>query len=60
MTYFTKNLLEPEINTNRGEVALLERVIREATQERGLTDRAVADDNDFEEVVVLLDHLTGM
>jgi hypothetical protein len=60
VTYFTKNLLEPEINTNRGEVALLERVIREATQERGLTDRAVADDNDFEEVVVLLDHLTGM
>lgn len=50
-------ILEAEVHSDGGEVALLELVIREPSEERALADRAVTDDDDFEKVVVLSDHV---
>lgn len=47
-------LLEFEVDSDCGEVALLEGVICKSTQEGGLSDRAIADQHDF--VVEILSH----
>lgn len=49
-------ILKPEVDPDGGEVALLEGVICEPAEEGRLADGAVADDDNFEEVIVLSDH----
>ena len=50
------HVLEPEINTDGGEITLLEGVICKSPEERGLADRAVSNQDYFKEVIVLADH----
>ena len=52
-----RGVLEAEVNPNGGEVALLEGVVGEPPQKRGLAHRAVADDDNLKEVIVLSNHL---
>jgi hypothetical protein len=47
-------LLEFEVDSDCGEVALLEGVICKSTQQGGLSDRAVANQHDF--IVEVLSH----
>ncbi len=49
-------VLEPEINSNGGEITFLEGVIGEPSEKRGFTDWTVADQDNLEEVIVLADH----
>ena len=49
-------LLEPEVDADGREVGLLERLLGEPAEQRGLPDGAVADEHYLEEVVVLFNH----
>lgn len=50
-------LLKPKVNPNSGQIALLELIIREPPKNRTLSDRTIADDDDFKEIVVFFDHM---
>lgn len=50
-------VLESEVNADGGDVALLELVVSEATEDRGFADRRWTNDDKFEDVVVALLHL---
>lgn len=52
-----KKVLKSKINTNGGKIAFLEGVIGKSPKDGGFTDRAIADDYYFEEIVVLADHV---
>ena len=54
------HVLEPEIDSNSGQVGLLEGFFGEPAEERWLADWTVANEDDFEEVVVLFDHEVRM
>ena len=49
-------LPDPEVHADRRQEALVEHVVRESAQDVRLTGTAVADDQDFEYVVVLSVH----
>jgi hypothetical protein len=51
-----REILKPKIDADSGEIALLEGVVCEPSKERRLADRAVTNDDNFEEVIVLSDH----
>ena len=50
------DILEPEVHSDGGEVALLKRVVCEPTEQGGLADRTVAHDDYFEEIIVFSNH----
>ena len=49
-------VLEFEVDADGGEVALCEFVVGESMEQGGFAHGGVADDDDFEQVVVLSDH----
>ena len=55
-TWFRLWVLEPEINSYGSEVAFLKGVIGESSKKWGLAYWAVADEDNFEEKIVLTDH----
>lgn len=52
-------ILESKVDSDGSEVALLELIICEPAKEGTLSDRAVADDDYLEQVVVLPDHVNN-
>ena len=52
-----KKVLESKVNPNGGQIALLEGVIGKPSKDGRFSYRASPHDNNFEEIVVLFDHL---
>jgi hypothetical protein len=48
---------EPEVHSDRGQVVLYKIVVAEPQEERGFADALVADDDNFEQIVLFLYHI---
>lgn len=51
-----REVLKPKVDSDGGDIALLELVVSEAAEDGGLADGGGSDDNKLEDIVIALLH----